>query len=101
MKARHLAAVVGMAGLMALGSGPVWASGGLDSGGSGGSGGGGGGGTTTVTTAPAPSSCAQFSSFSNTTGYYAVWAAIWTSFSIANSCGSPVNWQVTFTNGNT
>ena len=77
------------------------ASGGLDSGGSGGGGGGGGGTTTTTTTSTAPTSCAKISSFSNSTGYYSIWAAIWTPFSISNSCPSAVNWQMTYTNGNT
>ena len=76
------------------------ASGGLDSGGSGG-GGGGGGGTTTTTTTTTPSSCAKIASFSNSNGYYSVWAAIWTSFSITNSCSTAVNWSMTYTNGNT
>ena len=34
-------------------------------------------------------------------GYYAVWAAIWTPFSISVSCGVPVNWAMTYTNGTT
>src|SRR5947209_10762313 len=73
----------------ALASGGV-NSGGVNSGGvnSGGvnSGGGGGGSTTTTTTTTTPSSCARIASFSNSNGYYSVWAAIWTSFSISNSC---------------
>ena len=76
------------------------ASGGLDSGGSGGGGGGGGGGTPT-TTVPAPTSCAAITSFSNTTGYYSVFAAIWTKFSFTSSCATPVTMHMTYLNGNT
>jgi hypothetical protein len=79
------------------------ASGGLDSGGSGGGGGGGGGGgtTTTTTTTTAPASCATITGFSNSTGYYSVFAAIWTQFSVSDACGYPVNWKMTYVNGNT
>src|SRR5947209_2224645 len=80
------------------------ASGGVNSGGvnSGGvnAGGSGGGGATSTTTTPS-GSCAKIASFSNSTGYYSVWAAIWTPFSISSSCSVPVNWQMTYTNGNT
>ena len=96
------AAVPAAIALSALGSGAAYASGGLDSGGAGGGGGASGGGGATTTTAPAtPTSCAQITSFSNSTGYYSVWAAIWTPFSISESCGVPVNWQMTYTNGTT
>lgn len=75
------------------------ASGGLDSGGSGG--GGGGGSTTTTTTTTTSSSCAKISAFSNSTGYYSIWAAIWTSYGISSTCGGTVNWQMSYLNGNT
>src|SRR5947209_9954033 len=77
------------------------ASGGLDSGGSGGGGGGGGTTTTATTTTASLSSCAKITSFSNSTGYYSIWAAIWTPFSISSSCSTPPNWRMTYTNGNT
>lgn len=66
--------------------------------------GGSGGGSTPVTTAPVlpiASTCAVITGFSNTTGYYSIWSAIWTKFSIANSCNTPLNWEMTFTNNNT
>jgi hypothetical protein len=74
-------------------------SGGVNSGGvnsGGGSGGGGGGGT-----APTSTSCAAITSYSNSIGYYSVWAAIWTSFSYTNSCGYAVTMTMTYLNGNT
>src|SRR5947209_5628947 len=77
------------------------ASGGLDSGGSGGGGGGGGTATTTTTTTTSSSSCAKISAFSNSTGYYSIWAAIWTSYGISSTCSGQVNWQMTYLNGNT
>ena len=94
------------AALAVLGTGAAYASGGTNSGGvnSGGvnSGGSGGGGGTPTTTAPTtPKACASITTFTNTTGYYSVWAAIWTPFSITNGCSSPVNWQMTYTNGTT
>jgi hypothetical protein len=67
--------------------------------GSGGGGGGGGGGTTTTTVSP--TSCATITSFSNSNGYYKIWAAIWTSFSYTNSCGYAVTMTMTYLNGNT
>jgi hypothetical protein len=100
MKARRLIAVAGMVGVLALSGGAAYASGGVNSGGVNSGGGGGGGGGTPTTTAPA-GSCAQITGFSNSTGYYSVWAAIWTQFSISDSCGYSVNWQMTYTNGNT
>ncbi|MEA2370585.1 MAG: hypothetical protein QOH12_979 [Solirubrobacteraceae bacterium] len=80
------------------------ASGGVNAGGvNSGGGGGGGGGTTTTSPSPptTPPSCATIASFSNSTGYYSVWAAIWTPFSISDSCGYPVSWTMTYTNGST
>ena len=90
-------AVAGLVGALTLTGGAAFASGGVNSGGvnSGGGSGGGGGGTTTTST------CGQITSFSNSTGYYSVWAAIWTSFSISSSCATPANWSMTYTNGNT
>jgi hypothetical protein len=87
----------------ALASGGGVNSGGVNAGGvnAGGGGGGGGGGGKVAT---APSSCGTISSFSNTTGYYAVWAAIWTNYSISlSSCGggSQLTWDMTYLNGNT
>ena len=94
MKATHTLRVLALAAVMVTGSaGVAAASGGV-------SGGGGGGGTPTTTVAPT-TSCAVVSSFSNSTGYYSVWAAIWTKFSISNSCSAPANWQMTYTNGTT
>jgi hypothetical protein len=82
-----------------LAAAPALAQGGAGGGGAGGGGAGGGGG------APAPpppaTSCAQITAFSNTTGYYSVWAAIWSKYSISNSCGGAVTWQMTYTNGTT
>ena len=105
MRVRKLMAMAGLVGALMLSGGSAFASGGINSGGvnsGGGTGGGGtsggGGGTTTTT---APTTCAPITSFSNSTGYYSVWAAIWTSFSISDSCGVPVNWSMTYTNGNT
>jgi len=98
MKATHTLRVLTLMVVLVLGTaGVAAASGGVPGGGSGG--GGGGGGAPTTTTAPGP--CARIASFSNSTGYYSVWAAIWTPFSISNSCASPVNWQMTYTNGTT
>ena len=101
MKATHTLRALALAAVLVLGTaGVAAASGGVSGGGSGG-GGGGGGGTPTTTAAPAPASCARITSFSNSTGYYSVWAAIWTPFSISSSCAAPVNWQMTYTNGTT
>jgi len=93
---RRAAAATSIAAMLAFAPAAL-ASGGIDSGGSGGGGGGGGGGTTTTPSGP----CAQIASFSNTDGYYKIWAAIWTSFSITDNCGYAVNWSMTYTNGNT
>lgn len=73
---------------VALTAGPAWAQGGA--------GGGGGGGSVTPATP-----CASITSFGNSTGYYSVFAAIWTSFSVQNPCGGAVSWQMTYTNDNT
>lgn len=78
----------------------AFASGGLDSGGSGGGGGGGGGGTTTTPVTP-PTSCASITGFSNSTGYYSVWAAIWTSYSFKSSCSTQVTMTMTYFDNNT
>jgi hypothetical protein len=74
-------------------------SGGVNSGGGsgGGSGSGGGGGGTTLSSG----TCATITSFSNSTGYYSIWAAIWTSFSYTNSCGYAVTMRMSYLNGNT
>ena len=98
MNLRRATVVTSVAAALALAP-TALASGGVNSGGvNSGCGGSGGGGGTTATTS---SSCVQISSFGNSTGYYSVWAAIWTSFSISNSCPGPLNWQMTYTNGNT
>jgi hypothetical protein len=71
----------------------------LASGGSNSGSGGGGGGGTTTTPAPAPTptgSCAAITSFSNKTGYRRNFSAIQTSFSIATSCSTQPNWEVTY-----
>jgi hypothetical protein len=106
LQLRRGALALSIAAMLALAPAAL-ASGGVNSGGvnaggvnTGGGGGGGGGGTTT-TPAPAPTSCAKISSFSNSNGYYSVWAAIWTPFSIQSSCSTPVNWSMTYTNGDT
>jgi hypothetical protein len=78
-----------MAGLLAVAPAAL-ASGGS---GGGGHGGGGGGGTTTTTTTPG--SCGTITGFTNRTGYVRNFPAIWTSFSIASSCSTPPNWEVT------
>lgn len=67
---------------------------------SGGGGAGGGGGKTTPPPA-ASGSCATITSFSNSTGYYSVWAAIWTSFSYTSTCSDPVTMSMTYLNGST
>src|SRR3954447_10324152 len=72
-------------------------SGGVNSGGGGGTasgGGGGGGGSTT-------GSCAKISSLSNSVGYYSVWAAIWSSYSISANCRGNVSWQMSYLNNDT
>jgi len=79
-------------------AGAAWASGGVNSGGVNSGGGGGGGATTTTVPSGA---CAHISTFANSTGYYAVYAAIWTQFAITNSCPSAVNWDMSYTNGKT
>jgi hypothetical protein len=94
---RRGAAVVSAAALLALTPAALASGGGVNSGGV--NSGGGGGGAPAPTPTPAPTSCATISSFSNSDGYYAIWAAIWTKFSIANSCPGPVTWQMTYTNG--
>jgi hypothetical protein len=96
--ARAAAATLALSTALAFAP-PALASGGLDSGGSGG--GGGGGGTTTTTTTTSSSSCAKITAFSNSTGYYSIWAAIWTSYGISSSCSGQVNWQMTYFDGNT
>lgn len=70
--------------------------------GGGGLGGGGTGGGGTITPPPTtPTSCAQIKSFTNSTGYYSVWAAIWTPYSFSSSCGYAVTFTMTYLNGNT
>jgi len=101
MKKKLSVAVAGAAVALAAFAPAAMASGGLDSGGSGGGGGGGGGGTTVTTTAPAPTSCATITGFSNTTGYYSVFAAIWTKFSFSSTCSTQVTMRMTYLNGNT
>ena len=107
---RRINAMVALGVLLGCvtGASPALASGGVNSGGvnsggvnSGGvsSGGGGGGGSTAP--APSSSSCAHITSFSNSDGYYSVWAAIWTPYAISNSCSGVVNWKMTYTNGST
>ncbi len=66
-------------------------------GGGGATGGGGGGGGKTVATGP----CATIATFSSSVGYYAIWAAIWTQFSVTNNCKHAVAWDMKFTNGTT
>jgi hypothetical protein len=96
MRIRPLVAALAIALPLVVGTaGTAFASGGANSGGV--NSGGGGGGGTPVPTGP----CVQISSFSNSTGYYSAWAAIWTQFAISNSCGSPFNWQMSYTNGAT
>jgi len=98
MRRRFGVAVAGaMLGLAALAPAAM-ASGGVNSGGVNSGGGGGGGGGTTTTTVT-PSSCVQITNFANSTGYYSVFAAIWTQFSISDTCGYPLNWQMSYTNG--
>lgn len=70
-------------------------------GGTGGGAGGGGGGGGTVTTPPATGSCAQITGFTNPDGYYSVWAAIWTHYSVASTCNRTIFWTLTYTNGTT
>jgi hypothetical protein len=99
---RSGALAVAIAALLALAPMALASGGGVNSGGAGGGGGGGGGGATTTTPAPTtPPSCAKVTGFSNSTGYYSVWAAIWTPFSVTTTCADPVNWAMTYTNGGT
>lgn len=72
--------------------------GGGGAGGGGGGGGGGGSGTTTPTQ-PVSTSCAKITSFSNSTGYYSIWAAIWTPFSYTSSCNFAVTGTMSYFNG--
>ncbi len=58
------------------------------------SGGGGGGGTTT----PPPGTPCATVSVKNTTGYYKIWAAIWTQYSLTNNCGAGVTLTFTYYN---
>jgi|SRR5947209_6078858 len=97
---RRVAVVASVAASLALAPSAIASGGGLNSGGvnagglTSGGGGGGGGGTT------APAAC--ISSFSNSTGYYSVWAAIWTSWSVStSSCPGATGWQMTYLNNNT
>ena len=82
----------------ALASGGGVNSGGVNSGGVNGGGGGGGG-----KAAPAGTSCVNITGFASTDGYYSVWAAIWTNWSISSSCGGGVQltWTMSYVNGNT
>jgi hypothetical protein len=66
-----------------------------------GGGSGGGGGGNTAPTVPVSTSCATITSFTNTTGYYSVWAAIWTPYSYTSSCSFAVTFTMTYLNGNT
>lgn len=93
MRAVRVLAAAALVGALTLSGGAAFASGGVNSGGVNSGGGGGGGGTV------APSTCGQITGFSNSTGYYSVYAAIWTQFSISSSCVTPANWQMTYTNG--
>src|SRR4051794_2707424 len=97
---RRAALAVSVAAMLALAPAAL-GSGGANPGGVNSGGGGGGGGATTTAPSPPSSSCARIASFGNSTGYYAVWAAIWTPFSISSSCPTAVSWQMTYTNGNT
>jgi hypothetical protein len=74
---------------------------GTGGGGTGGGGTGGGGGGNTAPTPPASTSCATITTFSSSTGYYSVWAAIWTPFSYTSACSFPVTFTMTYLNGNT
>ena len=77
--------------LVVSGAGVASASGGVNSGGV--NSGGGGGGTPPPPAGP----CATITSFSNSTGYYSAWAAIWTKFSVSATCSA--TWTMTFING--
>lgn len=59
----------------------------------GGAGGGGGGSVTPPATGP----CATVA-VKNTTGYYKIWAAIWSQYSLTNTCGVGVNVRFTYFN---
>jgi hypothetical protein len=71
------------------------------SGGGGGGGGGAGGGGGTTTPPPSSGSCATITGFTNPTGYYSVWAAVWTHYAVANACNRTLTWTLTYTNGTT
>ena len=98
-RARSAALALAAASLLAFAPGAL-ASGSTNSGGvnSGGTGGGGGGTTTTTT---GSGTCATITGFSNSNGYYSVWAAIWTQFSISSKCSGGANWRMTYTNNTT
>jgi hypothetical protein len=77
-------------------------SGGVNAGGvSAGGGNAGGGASGTATPPPTPTSCANITAFSNSNGYYSVWAAIWTQFAYTSSCGYAVTATFSYLNGNT
>jgi hypothetical protein len=104
---------------LALAPAALASGGGANSGGvnSGGVNSGGGGGATAPAPAPAPApsggtispttgttptgSCATIGNFGNTTGYYSIWAAIWTNWGVTNDCDTPVNWRMDYVNNST
>ncbi len=77
------------------------ASGGVNSGGVNSGGGTGGGGTSGGGGKTVAGPCATIATFSSLVGYYSVWAAIWTQFSITNNCKHAVTLDMKFTNGTT
>jgi hypothetical protein len=72
------------------------AAGGTNSGGvnAGGSPTGGGGGGAAVSSG----TCVTITSFGSTTGYYSVFAAVWTPFAVSSTCKSQLEWTMTYTN---
>ena len=56
------------------------------------------GGQSTPIAPKVSSSCASIPTFRNTTGYYSIYAAIWTDFAITNNCGVPLTWEMRYTN---
>ena len=91
MRVPNWVLAAGLTSVVALGAGASWASGGNPIG--------------STSTAPVSlgltNGCASISTFSNTTGYYAVWSAIWTKMAIVDNCGVPLDWRMDYTNNAT
>jgi hypothetical protein len=118
MNIKRTAAAAALAASLALAPTALASGGGVNSGGvnSGGVNTGGGGGATTTVSGgggggggvnsggvnggggKTVAGCATINSLSNSTGYWSTFAAIWTNYSIANSCNSPISFVMDYTN---